>query len=150
MKENIDLCIETTSVQDTRVQLFFWGMTGITFWVVCAGRQDDLTWVVGKVGELDRLTAHVVRQPAQADIYFHLFCDVTFLIGRRLEDNSNLSVDVRLGKLCLGLPLVPTEDDLNVICVKRKQGWLSIRAPNQRTSSPIFGDTLLIHTVMLS
>lgn len=75
-----------------------------------------LTRVVGQVGEADGLTFHLVGEAAQRHADLHLLRDVLVLVRRRLEDDGDLPVHVRLRELAVCLPGVSPEDDLDVVC----------------------------------
>lgn len=88
-----------------------------------------------QVGEADGLALHLVRDAAQADADLHLLGDVLVLVGRRLEDNGDLPMHVRLGELAVPLPGTSPEDDLYVICgpegetrPRRSSGHMTKRA----------------------
>lgn len=82
-----------------------------------------LTWIMRRVGELDGFAVHAIWKASQEDVDLHFLIDVQVLIGRRLEDDGYLTVDIRLGKLSLGLPRPPAEDDLYVIWVGFKNAF---------------------------
>lgn len=75
-----------------------------------------LTRVVGQVGEADGLALHLVGEAAQRHADLHLLRDALVLVRRRLEDDGDLPVHVRLRELAVGLPGVAPEDDLDVVC----------------------------------
>lgn len=77
-----------------------------------------LTRVVGQVGEADGLALHLVGEAAQRHADLHLLRDVLVLVRRRLEDDGDLPVHVRLRELAVCLPGVSPEDDLDVVCKK--------------------------------
>lgn len=79
-------------------------------------RFSALTRVVRQVREADGIALHLVRDAAQEDADFHLLRDVLVLVGRGLEDDGDLPVDIRLGELAVCLPGIMPEDDLDVVC----------------------------------
>lgn len=69
-----------------------------------------------QVREANRLALHLVREATQGDADLYLLCDVLVLVGRSLEHDGDLPVNVSLGKLTACLPRPSPEDDLYVIC----------------------------------
>lgn len=75
-----------------------------------------LTFVVRQVSEIHRFADFLVGRSAQLHVDGERLHDAGVVIGRRLEHNGDLAVDVRLGEGAFGLPTVRREEPhLNVV-----------------------------------